>query len=211
MGKKRKGEKQTRRHSQPDDSGRLGQAELLRALSHPTRVKILSVVAERPASPTEMYEEIGETLGNTSYHARVLCEYGLIEVVEEQQVRGAVEHFYRAVERPLFDEECWAALDPAVKRAISGYGIETIMRDASTALKSGTFDKRDERHLSRTPMLLDAEGFRNVAKILNDALDAILVEQAASAERRNNSDEPGVPTIAVMASFELPERPPRGS
>jgi hypothetical protein len=53
-------------------------------------------------------------------------------------------------------------------------------------------------------------GFNAVAKIQNDALDAILAEQAASVERRNKSKEDGIPTIAAMACFELPDRPARG-
>ena len=204
------GKRRSTKDRQPDESGRLSESELLRALSHPTRIKILAVVSERVASPVEMCSEIGETIGNTGYHARVLRDYGLIEVVDEQPVRGAVEHFYRAVERPMFDDECWAEFDPAVKRAISSYGIDLLFQDAARALQAGTFDSRDERHLSRTPMLLDAEGFAAVAKIQNDALDAILVEQAASAERRNRSGEDGIPTVASMICFELPERPPRG-
>jgi len=154
-----------------------------------------------------MCDEIGETLGNTGYHCRALVGFGLIELAEEKPVRGAVEHFYRAVERPFFDDDCWAEFKPATKRAISGYGIDLIFRDAARALKGGTFDSRPERHLSRTPMVLDLEGFLNVANIQNEALYAILAEQAASDERRNESGEEGIHTVASMLSFETPKRP----
>ncbi len=189
-----------------DESGRLSSADLLKALSHPMRVKILTVLTERVASPSEMSTEVGDSVGNVGYHTRVLRDYGLVEIVEEQPVRGAVEHFYRAVERPMFDDETWAELDPAARRMISSYGLEQVVADATEAFKAGTFDLRPERHLSRTPMLLDTEGFNRVAQIQNDALDAILEEQAASDERRATSEEKGIPTIAAMASFEVPER-----
>jgi DNA-binding transcriptional ArsR family regulator len=185
--------------------GRLSSADLYKALGHPLRVKILTILTERTASPNEMKTELGETVGNVGYHTRVLRDYGMVEIVEEQQVRGAVEHFYRAIERPLFDDECWSELTPAARAAISGYGLEQIVGDLGTALKAGTFDRRTERHLSRTTMLLDAEGFANVARIQNEALDSILQELAASTERRTASGEDGIPTIAAMVSFELPE------
>lgn len=192
------------KESKVDDSGRLSAADLLKVLSHPTRVKILTILTERTASPNEMKEEIGDTVQNVGYHVRVLRDYGMIEIVEELKKRGSVEHFYRAVERPMFDDRCWAGLSPAARQVISAYGLEQIVKDAGVALKAHTFDRRPERHLSRTPMLLDAEGFAAVAKIQNDALDAILEEQAASDGRRTTSGEEGIPTIAAMGSFELP-------
>jgi hypothetical protein len=36
-------------------------------------------------------------LSHVAYHTRVLAELGLIREVENQRVRGAIEHFYRAV------------------------------------------------------------------------------------------------------------------
>jgi len=194
-----------------DEEGRLGEAELLRALSHPTRVKILAVVSERVASPNQIARELNEDVGHVGYHARVLRDHGLIELVATKPVRGATEHFYRGIERPWFNEDCWARFDPEVKRAISSYGIDLVVRDAAHALRSGTFDSRDTRHLSRAPVVLDAEGFANVGKILNQALDAVLAEQAASDERRRSSQEPGIPTVTAMASFEVPPREERAA
>lgn len=191
-----------------EDDGRLGEAELLRALGHPLRIKILALTAERVMSPNAMARKIGDTVGNVGYHARVLRAAGLIELVDEKPVRGAVEHFYRAIERPWFDQDCWSQFAPEVKSAISSYGIDLLVNDAARAVQAGTFDSRDSRHLSRVPMLLDAEGFANVSKILDQALDAVLAEQAASDERRRSSREEATPTIAAMACFEVPPPEP---
>ena len=38
--------------------------------------------------------------GTVAYHVRTLLQLGLIELVDETRVRGAVEHHYRAVPRP---------------------------------------------------------------------------------------------------------------
>jgi len=68
----------------------------MHALSKEARLRILSILAERVASPKEMAEELGEGLSQVSYHVSVLRECKLIELVGKEPRRGAVEHFYRA-------------------------------------------------------------------------------------------------------------------
>jgi DNA-binding transcriptional ArsR family regulator len=69
---------------------------LLSALKHELRRRILRLMADgEPISPRELSEPLGEPISNVSYHVRVLAEYALIESVEERQVRGATQHFYR--------------------------------------------------------------------------------------------------------------------
>jgi transcriptional regulator with XRE-family HTH domain len=94
------------------------QEALAKALSHPMRAQALTILVERTASPKEIADELDETLPNVSYHVRVLEELGLVELVEEEAIRGSVAHFYRAVEQDignpawkwsplLLDEEGW--------------------------------------------------------------------------------------------------------
>lgn len=175
----------------------------MKALNHPVRVRALTILTERIASPKEISEQIDAPLSNVSYHVRVLDELGLIEIMEEESVRGSVAHFYKAVERPLIDNPDWERLDPKVRSAFSGYVIETLMSDAAKSLAAGVFDRREDRHLSRTPLLLDEEGWRRIAEIQTKALDEILKEQAAAAARMNGSREEGIHVITGMACFEV--------
>jgi DNA-binding transcriptional ArsR family regulator len=179
------------------------QEVLVKALNHPIRVKALTILTERIASPKEISEQIEMPLSNVSYHVRVLDELGLIEIMEEESVRGSVAHFYKAVERPLIDNPDWERLDPKVRSAFSGYVIETLMSDAAKSLAAGTFDRREDRHLSRTPLLLDEQGWRRIVGIQTKALDDILKEQAAAAARMNGSREEGIHVITGMACFEV--------
>lgn len=183
--------------------GRTPQEVLVKALNHPVRVKALTILTERIASPKEISEQIEAPLSNVAYHVRVLEELGLIEIMEEESVRGSVAHFYKAVERPLIDNPDWERLDPKVRSAFSGYVIETLMSDAAKSLAAGIFDRRKDRHLSRTPLLLDEKGWRRIAQIQTKALDDILKEQAASAARMNGSREEGIHIVAGMACFEV--------
>jgi DNA-binding transcriptional ArsR family regulator len=90
----------------------------LKAMSHPLRAAILRILAERAASPAEMARELEEELSNVSYHAKQLVRFECAELVDIQVVRGALEHFYRATERPLIDVEQWLILDDQGLREI---------------------------------------------------------------------------------------------
>jgi DNA-binding transcriptional ArsR family regulator len=182
------------------------QEVLLKALNHPVRVKALTILTERIASPKEIAHQIDVSLGNVSYHVRELERLGLIEIMEEENVRGAVAHFYKAAQRPMIDNPDWEKLDATVRSAFSGYVIETLMTDAATSLAAAVFDRREDRHLSRTPLRLDLRGWRRVSAIQAKALGQILKEEEAAAARLSASGEDGIPAVVGMALFEMPPR-----
>ncbi len=191
-----------------ETAGRPAHEQLLKGLSHPVRVECLTVLAERVASPRELAEALDEDLSNVSYHVRVLSELGLIELVNEEPVRGAVAHFYKAVERPLLSKADWEKLAPEVRTAISVYGWDVLIKDASTAIEKGTFDNRPDRHLTRTSLLLDADSFARLSKAMEELLELVFEEQAASAERRHKTGDRPIHAVAAMALFEMPEPEP---
>jgi predicted ArsR family transcriptional regulator len=74
---------------------------LARANTHPLRVSILEVLSldgGRTLSPKDLSLELRAPLSTVNYHVTELAKAGLIEMVAQQQVRGAIEHFYRAVD-----------------------------------------------------------------------------------------------------------------
>jgi predicted ArsR family transcriptional regulator len=74
---------------------------LARANTHPLRVSILEVLnldGGRTLSPKDLSLELQAPLSTVNYHVTELRNCGLLEVVDEQQVRGAIEHFYRTVD-----------------------------------------------------------------------------------------------------------------
>jgi DNA-binding transcriptional ArsR family regulator len=180
---------------------------LVKVVAHPLRVQALSVLTERPASPKELAAELGAPVGNVSYHVRELEDVGLIELVDEKKRRGAVEHFYRAIARPLLSADEWEELSLDDRQDFSAWIIQLLLADASQALAAGTFDARGSRHLSRTPLLVDEEGWRELVEIQATALRAVLEVRAASAERLTTADgEKGIPTIAALTFFEMPPK-----
>ena len=70
---------------------------LMKALGHPLRIGILTVLNDRTASPNELSKQLEEGLSQVSYHVKVLKDFEMIEMVKTEPRRGAVEHYYRAV------------------------------------------------------------------------------------------------------------------
>src|SRR5687767_15809916 len=101
----------------------------MKALAHPLRQKILVGLSERVASPSEIAEEIGEPLGNVSYHVRMLVDLGCIELVSTTPRRGALEHHYKAVVPAMFDDKTFARFPNATKRALMGDILKEIWQD----------------------------------------------------------------------------------
>lgn len=81
----------------PADPREPGARRAIAALSHPTRIRILDhLQAHDRATPREMAEAFGISLGSVSYHVRRLDTLGYLRLVKQTQVRGAIEHHYAA-------------------------------------------------------------------------------------------------------------------
>jgi predicted transcriptional regulator len=61
-------------------------------------LEVLNLDSGRILSPKDLSLELQAPLSTVNYHVTELRKCGLLEVVDEQQVRGAIEHFYRAVD-----------------------------------------------------------------------------------------------------------------
>ncbi|HEY3530533.1 MAG TPA: helix-turn-helix domain-containing protein [Nocardioides sp.] len=67
----------------------------LRALSHPTRLKMLMLLrSEGPATATQLAQKLALNTGATSYHLRQLAEHGFI--VEDHERGDARDRWWRA-------------------------------------------------------------------------------------------------------------------
>jgi hypothetical protein len=180
--------------------------KLVRAIGHPLRLRLLTIFNERVASPSDLAAELGEPIGNVSYHTRILARPGCVELVRTKQVRGAVEHYYRAVVRPVFSDDDWAELPPSIRKSLAGAVLTEIADDMTAAAAQGGFD-RDEVHLSRTPLTLDTRGWQDLNELLQGIYDRALEIQAESASRQH-SDGAQSSEAAVMALLLF--EPPKG-
>jgi DNA-binding transcriptional ArsR family regulator len=174
-----------------------------KAMSHPLRVRILALLDERTASPVELAGWLDATLGTTAYHVRRLERMGLIELVHESRVRGAVEHHYRSKDRPRVSDAAWAATPPIAKQAAVVSSLQTINAHAHAASAAGGFDEGNT-HLTRTALHLDARGFNELSRACQRLLNQVNRIEHAARERINRNPESTdtTPVALVMMLFE---------
>ena len=67
----------------------------LRAVAHPLRLRMLSLLTGTEMSAAEVARELGVTHANASYHLRVLADAGELVVAGEEKIRGGVAKRYR--------------------------------------------------------------------------------------------------------------------
>jgi DNA-binding transcriptional ArsR family regulator len=154
----------------------------VKAMSHPLRVRILAMLDERKASPNQLAGWLGASLGTVAYHVRTLEQLGLIELVDETRVRGAVEHHYRARARPNVTADGWAQAPPIAKQAAVGSSLDVIAEYARASAASGGFDRADAQ-LRRTLLKLDGRGFAQLSKAIDKLLEQAEKIEASAAER----------------------------
>src|SRR6185295_3130233 len=118
----------------------------------------------------EIAQMLDERLPNVSSHVRALHDLGTIELVRTAQRRGAIEHYYRALMRPFFSDRDWKRLPQSGRQAVTDVILQMIWDDTSGAIKAGTFESRADRHLTRSPLVLDEEGWSEVNGLLRRTL-----------------------------------------
>lgn len=187
--------------SKKKSSGGVDQ-RLVKALAHPLRVEILAILNERMASPNELSKELEEGLSQVSYHVKVLKDFECIEMTKTEPRRGAVEHYYRATARAFLSDKDWKTLPDSVKPGMSAAVVRMVIDEVISALNAGTFDSREERHLSFTPGHVDEQGWKESVDLVNETLEKVIKIHAASAKRLAKSGEEGIPATAVLMNFE---------
>jgi DNA-binding transcriptional ArsR family regulator len=179
-------------------------SRLAKALAHPLRVQLLAALNEGVASPNELAKRLDEPLTNVSYHVRMLHDLGTIELVETEPRRGALEHYYRAVVRPFFGDRDWKRLPKNARGSISDAVLQLVWDDAAEAIKGGLFDERDTRHLSRSVLAVDEQGWEELNDLLSEALDRAMQIQADSASRATKDDGDTFSVNLVMMTHPTP-------
>ena len=177
----------------------LFEAALHKALGHPLRLRILeSVIERREASPLAISRQLRQPLTTVSRHMRVLRDLGFVELTRTEPRRGAVEHFYRAVQLAYIDEDTSDRLSVPLRDGLVRQTFRKIFSEAAAAGGGGGFD-RPEARLVRVPLCLDQDGRAELSAALHELLDEALAIQARVDERR------GMPRQGDQVGAELEE------
>jgi DNA-binding transcriptional ArsR family regulator len=175
---------------------------LVKALAHPMRVRILEALQGRTASPTELAREFRESLGVVSYHANALLEVDCIEQVGTRPKRGTIEHFYTARPRSFIGHQDWRRAPLSVRAGVTSEALRTFAAKIGAAIDADTIDGREDTTLNWMPITVDEQGWRETAEILDRALRELQTVAAGSRERLGA--EAGIPVVTGLAAFEMP-------
>jgi DNA-binding transcriptional ArsR family regulator len=162
----------------------------LRAMAHPLRLRILSLLTGTAMSAAEVARELDTTHANASYHLRQLHAAGLLYVAEEQAIRGGRAKRYR--HNPTVDV-ARDRRDPGVRvtmwRALAD---ELLRRSSQQAEGPG-----HHQHLTDAELWVPREVWQEVTQTIHEA--SLRLHTAAQAPR-----SPGaIHTSTTIALFEM--------
>lgn len=172
--------------------------QLVAAMAHPTRAHAVTVLNERVASAAEIGRELGKPARHVSYHLKQLEQLGVIELVKVEQTAGGrtTGKYYRALVRSWYDPESWKQVDRKHQTGITADILAACNADMVAAVRSGTIHRADN-HISRTPLLLEAGGYRELVDRLDALLPEVIEVQQRSAAQMTRENE------AVLAKVHL--------
>lgn len=179
----------------------------LKAMEHPLRARILRLLVERGVqSPSELARALNADVRDASYHAKRLVELDCAELVTTRPVRGAVEHFYRATERHLINADEWEDLDPLIAEDLVCDFMRSIVNDFTDSHRAGIVGSDQYFHITRTPMILDREGFLEGMEVFERCRLAMADVEARSSQRIASAGATPVPVSSSLAYFKVPRK-----
>jgi DNA-binding transcriptional ArsR family regulator len=168
-----------------------GDKTALRALAHPVRLQIMSLLTGAPLTAAEVARELGLTHANASYHLRNLLAGGLIVVEGEEKIRGGVAKRYRY----LASHDRPGEQPPEQRRAeFTAIAHELIRRTGDAAFTAGP------KLLADAELWVDPEKWAEIRARVTDAI--VELHEAARPPRTPGT----IRTSTTAAMFEMEAR-----
>jgi hypothetical protein len=181
---------------------------LVQLASDPLGIRALEFFAERTASRKDVAEALGVSLESAGGLIEKLSKLGLIELADRRGEDDGVAEFYRALAVPFWSNEDMRELSLQERIQLAAWIAEVIYADVQEGLEAETFNARPDTHASRTRFVVDEQGWRELNRIQDDALDASFSVQAASAERLAENGGEEIHVMGAMLTVEMPAPKP---
>jgi DNA-binding transcriptional ArsR family regulator len=107
----------------------------VKAIGHPLRTTILSLLHERAATVTELARAVERPKSTVAHHVRVLTEAGLLQVVRTRRVRAIDERFYGRTARLFYVGVERSRDGDALPRDFNDF--EVAARESAAAYREG--------------------------------------------------------------------------
>jgi DNA-binding transcriptional ArsR family regulator len=171
------------------------------ALGHRIRIEILCLLNEAVYSAVELTARMPWSLPVVSYHLKELLKKGSIELADVKKVRNVDQHFYRAVELPVVDDDEAAKLPPEVKQEYAAVILQAVTAECLDAFRTEKLTQPNVR-MMWSWFNLDGEGRQELADEQLESWERTCQIEARAINRQAKSGEKGTSMIAVTLGFE---------
>lgn len=160
---------------------------LLELVLHPVRLRILNAMSGgRTATTSELCARMPDQSQATVYrHVALLAKGGLLEVVEEQQVRGAVERRYRVLrDRSRISPEVAAAMSLEEHRLGFTAAMAALLGEFNTYVdRDGAQPFADSVSYRQATLWLKEEELANLVSVMQKTIMTLVKNKPSPARR----------------------------
>jgi DNA-binding transcriptional ArsR family regulator len=166
----------------------------LRALAHPLRLRILSLLTgDVELTATDVARELDLTHANASYHLRQLEAAGIIEVAGRERIHGGVAKRYRYdLEKDLSQPDT-----PPPDNDISVHRLVYAAMAAELNRRTAMMRRSVTNHLTDAELWVDPKTWKSVRDKISEASDEL--HRAAKPPRTKKT----IRVNATIALFEM--------
>ena len=107
----------------------------VKAIGHPLRTTILSLLHERAGTVTELAVATGRPKSTVAHHVKVLVDNGLLHVVRTRRVRAIEERFYGRTARMFYVDAERSANGEDMPRDFNDFDVAA--RESAAAYEDG--------------------------------------------------------------------------
>ncbi|HEU4634891.1 MAG TPA: ArsR family transcriptional regulator [Edaphobacter sp.] len=172
---------------------------LVRALTHPLRIRILQALVRGAAGVEQLAVLTGEPLGQVDYHLRILRDCRWVDVVETRSAAGAGKSTYRARPEAAEGLKHWELVPLLLREEIAEAFLNGLSSDVVGALQA-KIQRREGPAVIRMEIVVDQTGWQELSDLFGDQEGPIRGVAARSAERLRTAK--GTALEVLLAAFE---------
>ena len=181
--------------------GKSIEERLAYAVSHRTRVYVLTILNEGVYSPDQIAAIIGEPAPNVSHHIRELLDAEAIELASTKRVRNTTRHYYRAVKLPYYTDDDIAAMGLKERHDVIGLTLQCLLAEVISAFWAEKMENDPRLWLSWRWFNVDAQGRSDLADEQKQSWERAQEIEVESMNRCAESGEEAQSIIVASAGF----------
>jgi hypothetical protein len=176
---------------------------IAKVFADPLNLRIVDLLHSDAMSPSQILAAAGGlSLQSVDRKCQTLAELGWIVRLEG----GGPPIFYKAAGPEAFDADLWDGIPEQATGGEAWPVFASFCQKAEDALRQGSFNARQDRHLTFSTFLLDPRGWTQVTQALHRCHDGIhKVKKDARTRGARGTSPPQHSATFLIAGFEDPE------